>query len=554
MRFQHGAPASLRRSRAIGAVVLSALVTSASCVQILGFDQRYQETGGSSGTGGTGAVAPPLPCTTVADCPGQGTVCGPGTCTAGFCSDYTAAGTAIPAQPVGNCQKIVCNGSGNIVLEVDDSNVPDDNNPCNQDLCTDGVPSNPPVKSGTPCGASLTCDGQGHCAGCTSPADCPGQDTSCETRSCTASLCGFIYATAGTSAMMPTPGSCTQNVCNGMGAVSVVLDSTNVPTSTNPCVIEGCSMGAPTATNVVAGVACTGATGDTVCDGNGNCAQCVAPANCPGTDTACQTRTCTANICGVSYVPKGTMVPPLPPGNCQQNQCNGMGAVVAVADDTNVPTNGSVCDVASCSMGMPVLAPAAAGTSCGTMKTCNGTGSCTGCTVAADCPGTNTACQTVTCSAAGVCGYSYVASGTATPTQTAGDCQENVCNGMGAVVAVADDTDVPPAPSQCAVGTCSSGVPGSSPVAAGTACSSGGTECTGTGICGACIPGATRACCTTLSAACCEDTEVHTPRFHASPSTASPAGGGTPIEECCCDTTQECTSTGEWPTTTCATI
>jgi hypothetical protein len=549
------------RAWVLFALVCSALVGSAACAQILGFDKGYKETGGSSsgtaanGTGGTGGVAPPVPCATVADCPGQDSVCGTRTCTAGFCGgNYAPAGTPISAQTVGNCQKIVCDGSGNLTLQVDDTNIPNDNNPCNKHLCTNGTPSNPPEASGTPCGTALACDGQGHCAGCTSPADCPGQDTECEARSCTASLCGFIYTAAGTAVTMQTAGDCKKNVCNGMGAVSVVLDSTDVPPSTNPCVLEGCSLGSPTMTNVVAGVACMGAMGDTVCDGNGNCAQCVAATSCPGTDTECQIRTCTANTCGFKDAAAGKVVSTQTPGDCKQNQCNGAGTVVAVTDNMDVPTNGSVCDTASCNNGTPALTPVAAGTSCGAMKTCNGMGSCTGCTVATDCPGTDTECQKRTCGAQGVCGFVYAASGTPISMQTVGDCKENVCNGTGGVATIVDNADVPPAPSQCAVGTCSNGVPGSSPKAAGTACTSGGTECTGTGICGVCIPGAVRVCCTVKSVACCTSPaarEISGRRCDPLFETCGAPPEITPVGGCCCDTTQACSSAGKWPVAAC---
>jgi hypothetical protein len=530
------------RSWTLGIFVLGGIGSSAAaCAQVLGFDRPYVEgdgglaassgSGGASGAGGTGGTAPAVPCATVNDCPGQDTECSTLVCTGGFCgADNAAAGTPISTQTAGNCQKLVCDGHGALTLIVDDTNVPNNGNPCTAALCTDGVPSNPPVVAGTTCGGKLTCDGQGHCTGCVGPADCPGMDNECETRSCTSGVCGYLYTASGTAVTMQTAGNCQKNVCNGVGAVSVIFDNTNIPTSTNPCVIEGCAMGSPTQSNTAAGAACTGA--GTVCDGSGDCVQCLAPSTCPGTDTECQTRTCLNDTCGFLYQPSGTVVSTQTPGDCEQNVCNGTGGITAVADDADVPTNGTVCDIASCSMGMPVFTPVAEGTTCGTMKTCNSTGSCTGCTTASDCPGTNTDCQTLTCSATGVCGFSYAASGTPTSMQTAGDCKENVCNGVGGVSVIADDTDLPTAPGPCYSAVCTSGVPSTPPTAAGTACTTGGTVCNGAGVCGVCVPGTTRACCGSTSSACCGGCE-----------TCLPIGG-----DCCCSTVTACSSAGEWGT------
>ena len=256
----------------IGALALCALGASASCAQILGFDKAYTDTGGSkagstaagathgssghgtggqraaparasgtgggssaSGGGGSGGSGVPVPCKADADCTGLNTDCAQYTCKAMVCAAKDApSGTAIAAQTVGNCQKIVCDGHGSLTLQTDDTNVPDNSNPCTKAICTKGTPSNPPEPAGTACGASLACDGEGHCAGCVSPGDCPGMENDCQSRSCTNGLCGFIYTAAGTAVTMQTAGDCKKNVCNGMGAVSVIFDPKDVPASTNP--------------------------------------------------------------------------------------------------------------------------------------------------------------------------------------------------------------------------------------------------------------------------------------------------------------------------------
>jgi hypothetical protein len=56
----------------------------------------------------------------------------------------------------------------------DDLDLPFDNNPCTQDVCTAGTASNPNVTAGNSCGTNTICDGQGACVACISPVDLPG--------------------------------------------------------------------------------------------------------------------------------------------------------------------------------------------------------------------------------------------------------------------------------------------------------------------------------------------------------------------------------------------
>jgi hypothetical protein len=51
------------------------------------------------------------------------------------------------------------------MLIADDSDLPDDNNPCTTDVCKGGVASHANVASGASCAAGMICDGNGNCAG-----------------------------------------------------------------------------------------------------------------------------------------------------------------------------------------------------------------------------------------------------------------------------------------------------------------------------------------------------------------------------------------------------
>lgn len=116
-------------------------------------------------------------CNGTCHCNGVGACAGPGCisdnicpqdpagCFSGKCygceectSVFAPAGQLTPLSPKGDCKVIVCNGSGGKVPQVDDTDLPNDNDPCTKDLCVNGVPSNPPL-----CPPPQTCT-QGVCS------------------------------------------------------------------------------------------------------------------------------------------------------------------------------------------------------------------------------------------------------------------------------------------------------------------------------------------------------------------------------------------------------
>jgi hypothetical protein len=143
---------------------------------------------------------------------------------------------------------------------------------------------------------------------------------------------------------------------------------------------------------------------------------------------------------------------------------------------------------------VPSNTPLPEGTLCGDNggTVCNATGQCVGCLTAADCPGQDTECGSRTC-IAGVCGMTFQPVGAPTTQQTAGDCQQTVCDGLGGTTSVPDGTDLPSDDgNQCTQDICVAGVPAHPPVAVGTACSqNGGTICNATGQCLQCLSAAT---------------------------------------------------------------
>src|SRR5262249_9574882 len=154
-----------------------------------------------------------------------------------------AAGTAVSSQTAGDCQRNQCDGSGSVASVPDDSDVPVDGNQCTNDVCTNCVPSNPPSAPHSACsqsGGSL-CDGAGNCVSCLAASDCPGVDTECSVRTCTAGACGVAYTAAGTPVSGQSPGDCHVNVCDGAGNTVSAIDNSDAPADDgNVCTSEAC--------------------------------------------------------------------------------------------------------------------------------------------------------------------------------------------------------------------------------------------------------------------------------------------------------------------------
>jgi hypothetical protein len=427
-------------------------------------------------------------CVAATSCPGVDDECKTRTCTANVCGfSFAAAGTPTAAQTAKDCKKNQCDGAGAIVPVADATDVPVDNLQCTNDVCTAGTPSNPPTPSGTACSQNngTTCNGSGQCVQCVTASTCPGQDTQCQTRTCVAGACGFAFAAGGTVTASQTAGDCQKNTCNGAGTIVAVADNTDVPVDNLQCTNDVCTAGVPSNPPTASGTACSQNNG-TTCNGGGQCVQCVTASTCPGQDTQCQTRTCIANACGMSFAAAGTPTSAQTAGDCKQNECNGAGTIVASTHNTDVPVDGNLCTSDVCTAGVPSNPAVPAGSSCGAGLVCNAAGTCLGCNTGADCPGTDTECQTRTCSN-NTCGVAFAAAGTPTAAQTAGDCKQNECNGAGAIVANIHNADVPNDGFQCTADSCVQGTPKFTPIASGTACNqNGGSLCDAIGDCVQC--------------------------------------------------------------------
>src|SRR5262249_51107512 len=156
--------------------------------------------------------------------------------------------------------------------------------------------------------------------------------------------------------------------------------------------------------------------------------------------------------------------------DCKKNVCMS-GNQVTVNDDTDVRVDGNGCTQDLCMNGAPTNPPLAAGTACNESggTRCNGSATTPACV-----PCLNrgqghpdSECQTFSCSGTGQCITNNVANGTPVAGQNPGDCQKNVCNGSGAIVAAVDNTDVRVDGNECTIDLCTNGVPSNPPRSAG---------------------------------------------------------------------------------------
>jgi hypothetical protein len=285
-----------------------------------------------------------------------------------------AAGTASSSQVAGDCHQNQCNAGGQVVTVVDNTDVPVDGNPCTSDVCSGGVPSNPAAPAGTACsqGGGVVCNGAGTCVQCLAATDCPGADTACSFRTCTAGACGISFVTAGTPVAAQTAGDCHQNLCDGSGNVVSAVDDTDPSDDGNACTNDVCVGGVLSHPVAPANTPCSAG----VCDASGVCVGCTVAAQCPGTDTFCGVRTCTAGVCGFAGTVAGTPLPTQTPGDCKVQTCDGLGGVTFTVDDTDLPIDANACTNDVCVGGVASNPAAAYGTTCGTNLICNGSGTC----------------------------------------------------------------------------------------------------------------------------------------------------------------------------------
>lgn len=357
-----------------------------------------------------------------------------------------------------------------------------DSNPCTDDLCVNGSPSHPPKALGTACGTNLLCNAAGVCVGCNTAADCPGSNDECKTRTCVSNQCGMTFTAGGTAVAAQTAGNCQKSTCDGAGNVTNIADNTDPPADDgNACTDETCALGVPqhpaktngtscndgnacTTVDTCQSGACSGGPavscppldechsagacsvstglcsnplkstgsacaqgGGSVCSPAGSCVQCLVPADCTGTDTACHVRTCTNDTCGVNNIAAGTATAVQTAGDCLQNECDGAGQVASVPHDADVPADdGNQCTNEVCTSGTGSHPQLAAGSACSQEggSVCDSVGRCINPAVLSTSPADSVSVQADT--AIAVTFNVPMTPGTLTGQTTAGACTASV--------------------------------------------------------------------------------------------------------------------------------
>jgi hypothetical protein len=328
---------------------------------------------------------PQCTCTTPADCtllPADD-ACRTRTCEEGVCGlELAPADTPLheTRQTAEDCQRMVCDGAGEVHSIVDDADVPVDGLECTSDLCTDGVPENPPAEPGTACAAG-ECDAAGACIGCDEPSDCGGTSTFCEAVTCEAQMCGIATTPSGTELPDQTSGDCQRLECDGRGNSAAVAEDADVPADDgNDCTEDTCVAGQAAHPPRSSGTACT-SNGGSVCDGAGTCVECTQNSQCGG-GGGCMLAACMDNAC--TLVPNtgaacddGLFCTEVDTCNAQ-GTCVGSGDPCPGADGDGDCSEGCNETANSCTGLDASGSPCNDGQFCTANDTCNASGTCVG--------------------------------------------------------------------------------------------------------------------------------------------------------------------------------
>jgi hypothetical protein len=221
--------------------------------------------------------------------------------------------------------------------------------------------------------SSTSSSGTGGQSDCASAADCPAAPNACVVASCMGGICGTVNVPQ-MVLMKDTPADCKDTVCDGNGNVTTAIDQGNVPASSNACLEGTCdAMGNPGTTPAAAGTICSTANGK-LCDGTGDCVQCLHASDCPPDAMCTPAHTCSAAVSCVDEVQDGTETdvdcgggacPPCAVGqkckvgaDCTSSACDAL-TLTCVADpcddqvrdgtETDVDCGGGICP--SCTLG-----------------------------------------------------------------------------------------------------------------------------------------------------------------------------------------------------------
>ena len=207
-----------------------------------------------------------------------------------------------------------------------------DGNECTDDVCTDGVCSNPPVTDGEACDNMMGICESGVCA----PASlCEGVDCD-DGNDCTQDICDPATGTC-SNPDEPDGSMCICPVCGAEG-ICMMGECTDPCegidcSDGNQCTADLCNVGVCSNPNVGPGASCN-QDGGAVCDGSGSCVECNVDGDC-GSGETCVDNACVGPSCTVPAPVDATGIP-----MACRNSFNQAVSTFPI-DLTNVNTNGA---------------------------------------------------------------------------------------------------------------------------------------------------------------------------------------------------------------------
>lgn len=306
----------------------------------------------TSSTGGTGGGAP--------ECAAGDACSDQNPCTADKCDAATGkcAHDPVPDGPSADgmdtpkdCHAPACVG-GVLMQAPSATDVPDDSNPCTSDTCDNGTPKNTNLGPTTSCGANLYCDGNGACVGCVNANQCKDPGT-CEFATCENGQCKSNNTPAGDE-----DGNDCDNgdICDGAGNCVECLDD-SACTGTRICINNQCTTSCNTGvkdgteTDVDCGGLCMAncAVGK-MCKSNGDCTSNLCTNNVCTAAPSCNDGTKNGSEtdidCGGSCATKcATGKMCMADGDCVSADCTNNVCVAAAPTCTDGVKNGTETDI-----------------------------------------------------------------------------------------------------------------------------------------------------------------------------------------------------------------
>ena len=414
-----------------------------------------------------------------------------------LCDNEPLDNVTSPDERPGDCNDSICT-LGEEVMVANDSQLPDDGQPCTDDLCNQGVPEHPPLAIGSPCsgvGREQLCNALGDCVECNGSPDCaplePIDTPDCESLACSPEgVCSRDFQPAGTplNATLQVAGDCKARVCDGMGDedVNPATDISDLPLDALECTDDVCT--GPVPSNPFKPIDTPCGT-SLVCNAVGQCIGCNSDNNCD-VDTDCTDWSCNlgTSACEPAFAAAGTPTSNQTAQDCQQEVCDGAGVPVQVNDNGDPIIDLNPCTRDECVGGTPQNPPEPIDTACMGSMFCNAIGSCVQCNNNGQCNGGDDICESDNCVLES-CMVQPHSAMTPAPAgfQTSMDCQIVLCDGLGDVnpLPALDPGDFADDMIECTADACNGTMTEHTPRMVGTPCSGG--FCDGASSCVECI-------------------------------------------------------------------